>query len=167
VSLVYPVLYGLLKKHLAPTSDDHTAVKVKKTVASRLKRCFDPDSEETAEDPPVLASALDPRYHQLKFFSSEQRSVTYNKLKDLAVEVDAEAQTVEVEAEAQDSTAKRPRQESAMDFLLGDSLGNGDDDRSPQDEVDLFLREPVLGTNTNPLKRGRQQIPFSSPLQAS
>ena len=153
VSLVYPVVYGLLKKHLAPASDDRTAVKVfKKTVASELKRRFDPDSEEIAEDPPVLASALDPRYHQLKFFSSEQRSVTYNKLKDLAVEVDAEAQTVEVEAETQESTAKRPRHDSAMDFLLGDSLGNGDDDRSPQDEVDLFLREPVLGTNTNPLK---------------
>ena len=59
---LYPVVYGLLKKNLAPASDDHTAVKVfKKTVASELKRCFDPDSEEVAEDAPVLASALDPR----------------------------------------------------------------------------------------------------------
>lgn len=32
VSLVYPVVYGLLKKHLAPASDDRAAVKVfKKT----------------------------------------------------------------------------------------------------------------------------------------
>jgi len=55
-------------------------------------------------------------------------------------------------AEAQESTAKRPRQDSAMDFLLGDSLGNGDDERSPKDEVDHFFRGPVLGANTNPLK---------------
>ena len=151
VSLVYPVVHGLLKKHLAPLSGEHTAVKVfKENVASQLKQRFDPDSEEIAEDPPVLASALDPRYHQLKFFSSEQRSVIYSKLKELAVEVHAEAQTVETEA--QESIAKRPRQDSAIDFLLGDSLGNGDADRSPQDEVEIFLREPVLGTNANPLK---------------
>lgn len=54
------------KKHLAPASDDHTAVK--KTIASELKEQFDSDSKEIAEDPPVLASSLDPRYHQLKFF---------------------------------------------------------------------------------------------------
>ena len=47
VTLVYPVLYGLLKKHLAPASDDCAAVKVfKKTVASELKQRFDPDSME-------------------------------------------------------------------------------------------------------------------------
>ena len=77
-----------------------------KTVASELKECFDPDSKEIAEDPPVLASPLDPRYHQLKFFSSEQRSATYSKLKELAVKIDAEAHTVLVnESETEESEA--------------------------------------------------------------
>ena len=154
VSLVYPVVYGLLKKHLAPASDDRPAVKVfKKTVASELKERFDPDSKEIAEDPPVLASSLDPRYHLLKFFSSEQRSATYSKLKELAVKIDAEAHTVVNESETgEESAAKRPKQDSAIEFLLGDSLGNGDGDRSPQDEVEIFLREPALGPNADPLK---------------
>jgi len=128
VSLVYPVVYGLLKKHLAPASDDRAAVKVfKKTVASELKEHFDPDSMEIAEDPPVLASSLDPRYHYLKFFSSEQHSATYSKLKELAVKRDAETLTVLVnESETrEESAAKRPKQDSAIEFLLGDSWGMG------------------------------------------
>ena len=77
VSLVYPVV--------SPVSDDQPAVKLfKETVSQELKWCFDPDSEGIAEDPPVLASAIDPRYHQLKIFRSEQRSVAYSKLKELA-----------------------------------------------------------------------------------
>ena len=150
VSLVYPVVYGLLKKHFPPVSDDRPAVKLfKETVSQELKRRFDPDSEGIVEDPPVLASAIDPRYHQLKFFSSELRSAIYSKLKELAVEVHAEsdeARTVD------ESAAKRPRQDSAIEFLLGDSLGSVADTSSPQDEVDIILREPPVGPKTNPLK---------------
>ena len=165
MSLVYPVVYGLLKKHLAPVPDDQPAMKVfKETVSHQLKLRFNPDSEQIVEDPPILTSGLDPRYHQLKFFSSEQRSVIYSKLKELAVQVDAEsaeAQTVE------ESAAKRPRQDSAIEFLLGDSLGNGDDARSPQDEVDIFLREPLVGPNANSLswwKANEHRFPILSKL---
>ena len=139
-----------LRSTFAPASDDRAAVKVfKKTVASELKECFDPDSTEIAEDPPVLASSLDPRYHQLKFFSSEQRSATYSKLKELAVNIDAEAHTVVNESETGgESAAKRPKQESAIEFVLGDSLGNGDGDRSPQDEVESTSRGLALNLKT-------------------
>ena len=78
---------------------------------------------------------------------------SHSKLKELAVKIDAEAHTVVNESETgEESAAKRPKQDSAIEFLLGDSLGNGDGDRSPQDEVEVFLREPALGPNADPLK---------------
>ena len=57
----------------------------------------------------------------------------------------------ESETERQ-STAKRSRQDSAIEFFLSDSLGNGGDDKSPQDEVEIFLREPALGSSADSLK---------------
>ena len=53
------------------------------------------------------------------------------------------------ESEEEESTAKRPRQDSTIEFLLGDSLVK---DRSLQDEVENFLREPAVGPNADPLK---------------
>jgi len=53
------------------------------------------------------------------------------------------------ESEEEESTAKRPRQDSTIEFLLGDSLVK---DRRPQDEVENFLREPAVGPNADPLK---------------
>lgn len=53
------------------------------------------------------------------------------------------------ESEEEESTAKRPRQDSTIEFLLGDSLVK---DRSPQDEVENFLRKPAVGPNADLLK---------------
>ena len=53
------------------------------------------------------------------------------------------------ESEEEESTAKRPRQDSTIEFLLGDSLVKN---RSLQDEVENFLREPAVGPNADPLK---------------
>ena len=80
VSLLYPVVYGLLKKHLAPVPNDQPAVKVfKETVSHQLKQWFNPDSKQIVDDPPILASGLDPRYHQLKFSAvSNVKSSTAN-----------------------------------------------------------------------------------------
>lgn len=70
--------------------------------------------------------------------STEQHSATYSKLKELAVKIDAEAPVNANESETgEESTAKRSRQDSAIEFILGDSLGNGDDDRSPQENLHL------------------------------
>ena len=59
----------------------------------------------------------------VKELSNEQRSATYSKLKELAVKTNAEAHTVVNESETgEESTTKWPKQESATEFLLGDSL---------------------------------------------
>ena len=68
ISLVYPVINGLMKKHLVIADGDLHAVKTfKTTVVAEIQDRFKPESPDIADAAPVLAAALDPRYHQLKF----------------------------------------------------------------------------------------------------
>ena len=77
------------------------------------------------------------------FLSNFQRSVTYDKLKDLA------AMTVEADTTMNDTTTEEPvakqRKESAIEFLVGDTLGGEDNANSPEAEVDEFFKTPVAG----------------------
>lgn len=82
ITLVYPVINGLLKKHLAAKPDDLAPIQAfKETVSQQIKCRFIPDSLEIVDIPPLLAAAVDPHYHQLKFVSERQRSLVYATLK--------------------------------------------------------------------------------------
>ena len=88
VSLVYPVIHGLLKKHLINKTDDLQAVKAfKEKVTQEILCRFTPDSLEIINEPPLIASALDPHYHQLKFLSDSQRSLVYAVIKEKVAEM--------------------------------------------------------------------------------
>ena len=142
LSSVYPVVYGLLKKHLVSLSDDPPTIKLfKETITSQLKQRFNPDSENVTEHIPVLASAIDSRYHYLKFLSNEQRTLTYSKLEKLAeaTQVD-EDETPESDNELEEPTTKKPKTESAIEYLLGNSLGRSSDTKSPHDEMHVFIK---------------------------
>ena len=74
ITLMYPVINGLLKKHLAAKPEDLAPIKAfKETVSQQIKCRLIPDSLEIAYKPPFLAAAVDPHYHQLKFVSERQR----------------------------------------------------------------------------------------------
>ena len=69
VSLIYPVVNGLLKKHLVIGSDDLPVVKrFKELIAGELHRRFQFDPECV----PIFTAAVDPRYKELKFISGEE-----------------------------------------------------------------------------------------------
>ena len=88
VSLVYPVIHGLLKKHLINKTDDLQAVKAfKEKVTQEILCRFTPDSLEIINEPSLIASALDPHYHQLKFLSDSQRSLVYAVIKEKVAEM--------------------------------------------------------------------------------
>ena len=73
VSLIYPVVNGLLSNHLNVGSQDvPTVQRFKETVRKELSSRFCPDSLETATEIHVIAALTDPCYHQLKFLNTEQ-----------------------------------------------------------------------------------------------
>ena len=75
-SMVYPVINGLLNKHLVVTTDDLQPVKAFKQIVSQEIKChFIPDSLEIIDKPPIIATAVDARYYQLQCFSDRQRAL--------------------------------------------------------------------------------------------
>ena len=89
----------------------------------------------------------------MKFLNNEQRTLTYSKLEKLAeaTPVD-EDETHESDNELEEPTTKKSKTESAIEYLLGNSLGRSSDTRSPHDEMDVFVTEPAADPNTDPLK---------------
>ena len=68
-SLIYPIIHGLINCHLKHDTTDLPAIKrFKETVTSQLQERFGFDPESIA----ILSLAVDPRYHDLDFLSSEQ-----------------------------------------------------------------------------------------------
>uniref|UniRef100_A0A1X7T819 HAT C-terminal dimerisation domain-containing protein n=1 Tax=Amphimedon queenslandica TaxID=400682 RepID=A0A1X7T819_AMPQE len=106
---------------------------------------------------PVLASSLDCRYHKLQFLSSEQRTAVYEILKkkcdDLCSTTTREATTSTSEDLVDHDECELPpskrKKETALNFLLGeDELLDKD---CPESEVDRFLDEKQLPSDTNVL----------------
>ena len=75
-SLIHPFVNGLVKCHLKTDNQNLPAVKrFKEVVTTELQRF-------PFESVAVLATAVDPHYHQLKFFPTEQREQVYSILQD-------------------------------------------------------------------------------------
>ena len=150
ISLVYPVVNGLLKKHLVITSGDVATVKrFKQTVATEIKRRFNPDGSDIVTKVAILSSALDPRYLQLKFLNEDQKSAVVDRLKWKVKELEADSEDEDPEQshdnEGDDDTlANTEKLPSALAFLL-DSDHNADDDTNNAEvQVNRYLTEPPL-----------------------
>ena len=112
-SLIFPVVHGLLKNHLAIGEDDLSVVKqFKEVVAHELNRCFKFDPENVA----VLAAALDPRHKDLKFLSDEECQLVHEVLLEKAQDVYSKLHGTE---EALNEPPTKKTKESAMSFLIG------------------------------------------------
>ena len=65
ISLIYPVINGLLKRYLAINDDDVPAVKhFKQTVMTEIERRFDPDGPDVVTKAVMFAAVLNPHYLQ-------------------------------------------------------------------------------------------------------
>ena len=84
-SIIYPVINGLLTKHLVVEESDVPAIKnFKRNVSNQLKERFKPNSLDTAKSLPVLCAAIDPRLSKLTFLSEKQRKITHDEVIDQA-----------------------------------------------------------------------------------
>ena len=88
-------------------------------------------------EPIVLTSTLDPCNHHLQFMNAQQHTIIHacDRLQWLIVEVSEESDSCEkstnVSLDLKEPEAKKPQQESALGFLLGDSLEGSSTFRSP------------------------------------
>ena len=147
-SIVYPVINGLLTKHLVVKESDLPAIKnFKRNVSSQFKNRFKPDYLDTAKSLPVLCAAIDPRHSKLTFLTEEQRKITYN-------EIIEQAEFLKIgNCTAVPPPAKKKRS-SAMDFLLGET-GNSVS-LTTRDELDRLIQEAAVDHDSNPLEWWRK-----------
>lgn len=140
VSLIYPVVNGLLKKHLVIGSDDLPVVKrFKELIAGELHRRFQFDPECV----PILAAAVDPRYKELKFISGEERTQVHEALLDRVQKLHLQLHANDKPQDCQEPPAKK-KKETAMTFLLGDSSDDDVPVPTGREEVKEFWKEPTL-----------------------
>ncbi|CAN9510810.1 unnamed protein product [Ophioblennius macclurei] len=82
LSMVKPVLTGLLERHLAPRPADSASSsvlkEVKKLMRRRLASCYQNAAVSRALS---VACSLDPRFHGLSFMKEKEQSATYDWLK--------------------------------------------------------------------------------------
>ena len=74
---------------------------------------FYPDSLEIIDKPPIIATAVDPCYHQLQCFSNGQRALIYETVKEKLEEMTPN--TTEGAEPAQ------KKKEFALSFLVGEN----------------------------------------------
>ena len=91
VSLVYHVINGLLKKHLLA---DSPVKNFKEKVSQEIKYHFITDSLEIVDKAPVLAAAVYPHYHHLKFLCDRQRSLVHEAVKERVKAIRSQETTV-------------------------------------------------------------------------
>ena len=117
IALVYPVINGLLKKHLSAKPDDLAPIKAfKELVTEEIKCRFIPDSLEIVDKPALLAAAVDLHYHQLKFMSERQRPLVYAALKDKVDEL-TDQDVIECESPQASETIPQKTKDNAVTAL--------------------------------------------------
>ncbi|XP_075045994.1 E3 SUMO-protein ligase ZBED1-like [Mixophyes fleayi] len=122
LSLVKPVITSLLYKHLAPNEwDSEFSKNIKRAIHEELSfKYSDCDVNQVLN----LACALDPRFRGLDFLSQPDRVETLHLLKleasSLAKTQPNESICVTPEPQNVRPSAKKSRQDSGIEFLLGD-----------------------------------------------
>ena len=83
VSMLYPIVMGLVNVHLrASTSDSSIVKKTKDVIRNQLVTRFKTESDRICNSVPILASALDPRFKSLEFLPTKQRELAMEELED-------------------------------------------------------------------------------------
>ena len=116
VSLVYPVINGLLKKHLLADTYDLSPVKNFKEKVSQESKCrFNPDSIEIVDSAPLVAAAIDHHYHHLKFLSDIQHSLVHEAVKERVKAIRSQEKNNDSATTPETGPKKK---ESALSLLL-------------------------------------------------
>ena len=136
-----------MKKHLSVKPDNLAPIKgFKEQVSQQIKCCFIPDSLEIVEKPPLLAAAVDPHYHQLKFVNERQGPLVHAALKEKVDEVSTDQDVIECESPSASETILKKSQktkDTALSFLLENDARESIEG---QKETEDFLRIQSLSS---------------------
>ena len=147
ISGVLPIVHGLIAKLEVKDDDSSCINKFKTKVSIALRRRWQLDYLNPTEIP-VLASALDPRFRNLKYLDDELKGVVRIEITRLMKELMESADSVHV-APVQSPCKKKTK--TALDILLDEE---GDDDSHDDCEVEVsqYFAEKVVPRDTNPLQ---------------
>ncbi|KAM4584736.1 E3 SUMO-protein ligase ZBED1-like isoform 2-T2 [Odontesthes bonariensis] len=86
LSLIKPILTGLLSRHLVLRPGDSSSIlkEVKRMMRRNLARCYDNPAVNRALS---VACSLDPQFHGLGFMEEKEQTATFNWLKKEAVRI--------------------------------------------------------------------------------
>jgi hypothetical protein len=145
-SCVLPMLFGL-KQSLEPSEEHCSTISLFKcTVVAEIKRRWSLESLDPSS-PLVLASALDPRFKQLKYLTNEARGVVKETIVSRMEKV-----TLDVIDESTDVTpAKKSKKQTAIDVLLGPEDEEESSNDTLVDELQGYLSVKPLPRDINPL----------------
>ena len=143
ISAVLPIVHGLVTK-LAIEEEDSSCIKQFKTqVSNALKRRWGLD-ELDAGQIPLLVTAVDPRFHNLKFVNEKLKSEVKLELLRLAISIFESTQS---DREARPSCKKA---KTAFDILLGEEEESTDN--CCEAELNKYFAEKVATRDTDPLQ---------------
>jgi hypothetical protein len=136
-SVVYPIVCGLIRKHLSVNADDiPVVIRIKTVIADDLHKRFKPGEVATAATVPVLSSCLDPRYKHLNIWSSEQRQLAIETLESTLEGLPLTM--LKRRFRENESSPKKAKVQRVLDFLLED-----DSEDNAESEITAFMRERV------------------------
>jgi hypothetical protein len=134
-SVVYPIVCGLIRKHLSANTDDiPVVIRIKTVIADDLHKRFKPAEVATAATVHVLSSCLDPRYKNLNFLSNEQQKLAIETLESTLEELPLTM--LKRRSRENESSPKKAKVQRVLDFLL-----DYDSEDNAESEITTFMRE--------------------------
>lgn len=144
VSVVCPVIYALVNKHLKEDEEDsQVAAEFKKTVSDDLKKRFHyvlnvPDADVSVV---LIAAFLDPRHKHLPYITNTNiKENIYSNLR------------TRIQLIKQQDVHHEPKRQKTSDFLGdGYECNSTKNDSANVDEIFLYLSLPLADISSNPL----------------
>ena len=118
-----------------------------------MKRRYNPENPDTAGEVPILATAIDPRYNNLKFLNTQQQVSIHEKLIELSENMPDDSDNTSEPA------AKRSSPDTALEFLFGKYFVEDETSVGISEELNMFIKEPTASPETNPLEGEQALIP--------
>lgn len=161
LSSVIPIMEGLLRKIKFDDEDDDTIHEVKSILIDQLSTRFELNSLD-AGSLPVMASAVDPRFKALRFFSEQEdkKEVHQALLTWMRAETERlKGKAAADQAKATEPPAKKACKESPWDVVgvefdaEHDVAATSDKPEEPEEhELQRYLQCPPLAPNSSPLE---------------
>ena len=117
-----------------------------------MKRRYNPENPDIAGEVPILATAIDPRYHNLKFLNTQQQVSIHEKLIELSENMPDDSQDQEKSDNTSEPPAKRSCPDTALEFLFGNYFVEEETSVGISEELYMFVKEPTASPETNPLE---------------